>query len=127
MPEQPLSVVIKNNYSLDNSIVLKSMPDRNIHKKISELIVGNTCEETHAYIDGPVKEFGYGHREFYHDPVSAGLIGLFNNGYRGAISGILHIIIDRCFNTYLSKETLRLSLKVFEHEKGKIRKGIFKN
>ncbi len=120
MPKQPPSVVIKNNYSLDNSIVLKSMPDRNIHKKISEFIVGTPCEETHAYIDGPVKELGYGHRKLYHDPMSAGLIGVFKNGYRGAISGILHIITDRYFNTYLSKEALRFSLKVIEHEKSKI-------
>jgi hypothetical protein len=105
---------------LGNPIVLKSMPDRNTHKKISELIVGNPCEETHAYIDSPVKELGYGHRKLYHDPMSASLIGAFKNGYRGVISGILHIITDRYFNTYLSKETLRLSLKIIEHEKNKI-------
>jgi len=61
------------------------MPERYIHKKLSELVLDNSCEETHAAIDEPVKEMGRGHRKLYHDPFSAGIIGFFENGYKGAI------------------------------------------
>lgn len=124
--KQPLPVVAKNDYMAKADLTLRSMPDRNVHKKISELVLGDPCEDTHAYIDSPVKELGRGHRSLYHDPLSASLIGFIKNGYKGATSGILHIITDRYFNTYLSKEALRFSLKVIEYKGGENRRS-FKN
>lgn len=99
------------------------MPDRNIHKKISELIIGDACEKTHEVIDSAVKEMGRGHRVLYHDPISASLIGLYENGYKGLVSGIMHIVTDKYADNYLYKETLRFSLKLAEYMKKQIGKS----
>jgi len=98
------------------------MPDRYIHKKLSELILGDPCEKTHTAIDAPVKEMGRGHRELYHDPISAGLVGLFEDGCKGAISAAVHIITDKYANNYVSKEVLRFSLKMIEYAKNELEK-----
>ncbi len=97
-----------------------NMPDRYIHDKISKILLGNKCDETHSSIDGPVKDFGAGHRKYYHSIPSAALIGLLENGYRGAISGILHVITDEHFDNYIYKESLRFSLKMIDYAKNEI-------
>lgn len=99
------------------------MPERYTHKKLSELILGDPCEETHAAIDEPVKEMGRAHRKLYHDPVSAGLIGFFENGYKGAISAAMHIMTDKYVDDYIYKEALKFSLKILEHVKDEIEKA----
>lgn len=98
------------------------MPDKYIHKKLSELILGESCEKTHEAIDKPVKEMGRGHRKLYHDPISASLIGLFENGCKGAISAAMHIVTDKYANNYVSKEALRFSLKIIEYVKDELEK-----
>jgi hypothetical protein len=91
------------------------MPNRYTHEKISELLLGNPCSETHEAIDRPVKRLGPAHREFYHDPLSAYLIGFSKNGYKGGISGILHITADRYVNNQIKKDTVKYWLKLLEH------------
>ncbi len=98
------------------------MPDRYTHMKISELLLGDRCEKTHAAIDYPVKELGRGHRSLNHDPISAGLIGIFEDGYEGLVSSIAHLIADKYANNYLYKETLRFSLKMIEYAKTEMEK-----
>lgn len=91
------------------------MPDRSTHKKISEILLGNACEDTHAAIDEPVKRYGSGHRRFYHDPLSAFLIGISKDGYKGAISGLIHITTDRYVDSKIKKDTVNYSLKIIEY------------
>lgn len=75
------------------------MPSRDSHKKISRYVTGESCNLTHAIIDYPVRYLGRKHQVLFHDPLSALLIGLFADGYSGAISGLLHIGAD-----YINKE-----------------------
>jgi len=71
------------------------MPERIVHKKISKLLLGSSCERTHKAIDYPVKYLGKKHRILFHDPISAMVIGFLFDGYEGAASGLLHIVADR--------------------------------
>ena len=98
------------------------MPERYVHKKLSELLFGDSCEATHAAIDEPVKELGRGHRKLYHDPISAGLIGLVEDGYKGALSSTVHIITDNCTSNPIYKEALKLSLEILGRAKKEIEK-----
>jgi len=77
------------------------MPSRRTHKKISKIITGEYCDITHQIIDYPVKYLGRGHRNFLHDPISAGIIGLLAEGYKGLVSAESHIVVDRLV-TYFS-------------------------
>ncbi|MHA1744064.1 MAG: hypothetical protein ACTSV6_07420 [Candidatus Heimdallarchaeota archaeon] len=72
------------------------MPDRYIHNKTTELLVGNKCDKTHKIIDYPVKYFGRKHRFLFHDPISASIIGILTNGYKGVCAGLSHIVLDYC-------------------------------
>lgn len=96
------------------------MPERYIHKKISEFLLGDSCEATHAAIDEPVKKYGRGHRKLYHDPISASLIGLFEDGYKGVISAAVHIITDKCVDNQIYKDALKLSLGILGQIKDEV-------
>ncbi|HLC39358.1 MAG TPA: hypothetical protein VJJ76_00565 [archaeon] len=70
------------------------MPSREIHRLISKILTGYGCDRTHAAIDWPVKYLGNRHRIFFHDPLSAAVIGYLQDGERGAVSGVAHIVTD---------------------------------
>jgi hypothetical protein len=70
------------------------MPSRNTHKLISRYITGESCELTHVIMDYPVKYLRNRHRILFHDPVTALVIGILADGYKGGASGLLHIATD---------------------------------
>lgn len=71
-----------------------SMPNRNIHKKISKAIVDDSCEKVHYLIDFPYKFLGNKHRMLFHDPISAVIIGYIIGREKGVISALTHMITD---------------------------------
>jgi len=77
-----------------------SMPSRYIHKKISKILTGKSCESTHMLIDYPVKFLGKKHRVLFHDPLSVVAIGYLTNGLEGIYSGFLHVSVDRICSKY---------------------------
>jgi hypothetical protein len=50
---------------------------------------------TNRAIDYPVKFFGKSHRILFHDPLSAATIGYLLDGYDRAVSGVLHLVVDK--------------------------------
>ncbi|MEM5766425.1 MAG: hypothetical protein QW423_02220 [Candidatus Aenigmatarchaeota archaeon] len=76
------------------------MPSRYIHKKISKILTGKSCEKTNRTIDYPVKILGKKHRILFHDPISAFLIGLVCDGKEGAVSALIHIATDNYCSKY---------------------------
>ena len=90
------------------------MPERYLHEKITKILLNEKCSRTHKFIDYPVKYLGRRHRILFHDPLSAFLIGLVADGYKGAIAGILHILTDKYINTKFRKEALKLLIKFYE-------------
>jgi len=70
------------------------MPSREFHKAVSKYLTGESCENTHRIIDYPVRYLGKRHQILFHDTVSAIVIGSFSDGYKGAVSGLLHIGAD---------------------------------
>ena len=70
------------------------MPSREVHRLISKIITGYSCDRTHKALDYPVKYFGRKHRILFHDPVTATIIGYLFDGEKGAVSGLAHIATD---------------------------------
>jgi hypothetical protein len=79
------------------------MPSRDVHKFISKLITGYECNRTHAAIDYPVKYLRNEHRIFFHDPISAFIVGYVCNGPKGAVAGVAHIVTDYLVSEYKKK------------------------
>ena len=74
------------------------MPDGYIHRKISKILLGESCRKTNKAIDYPVKILGKNHRILFHDPLSALAIGFILDGYSGAFSALLHLAADEYFS-----------------------------
>jgi len=70
------------------------MPSREVHRLISRFLTGYDCDRTHAAIDWPYKYLGRKHRIFFHDPLSAMMIGYLRDGEKGVVSGLAHIVTD---------------------------------
>lgn len=70
------------------------MPNRNVHKKISKIVVDDSCERIHYLIDFPYRFLGKKHRILFHDPVSAVIIGYLAEGNKGVVSALTHIVAD---------------------------------
>ncbi|MEM5869681.1 MAG: hypothetical protein QXR09_00735 [Candidatus Aenigmatarchaeota archaeon] len=62
--------------------------------------MGKSCEKTNKVIDYPVKFLGRKHRILFHDPLSALIIGIAYDGVEGAVSGLLHIAVDKICSRY---------------------------
>ena len=71
------------------------MPSHELHRKIERLLLGSDFRDVHLALDMPAFLGVKGHRRFFHDPVSAALIGYALHGSRGALSALLHIALDR--------------------------------
>jgi hypothetical protein len=83
---------------------VKDLPDLQTHKKISELLIGNACEQTNRTIDYPVRFLGREHRILFHDPLSAALIGMMTGGRDGVYSALIHLAVDKyCGNQIMRK------------------------
>lgn len=79
------------------------LPDLQTHKNISKLLIGEECEITNKIIDYPVRFLGRNHRIFFHDPISAALIGILTGEENGMYSALLHLVIDKYSTNQLAK------------------------
>ena len=86
------------------------MPDRDTHRKISKLLLGDDCNATHAAIDYPYRFLGRKHRILLHDPLSAALVGYFMDGYKGVASALLHLAEDE----YLKPRYVKPLIKIVD-------------
>jgi len=82
------------------------MPDRDTHRKISKLLLGDDCNATHAAIDYPYRFLGRKHRILLHDPLSAALVGYFMDGYKGVASALLHLAEDKYLKPRYAKRLM---------------------
>lgn len=82
------------------------MPSRYIHKEISKILTEKGCDRTHKAIDYPVRFLRRKHRIFFHDPISASLIGFLSDGYEGVYAGLSHIALDYCCTKLPALKTL---------------------
>lgn len=57
------------------------------------MILGESGEDIHKFMDKPSQLFGKGHRNYLHDPFTVALIGLMK-GQQAAQHAILHILTD---------------------------------
>ncbi len=74
------------------------MPSRRVHEFFDRLVFGKTHPEVHRRLDGPSRLLGKKHRMFFHDPVSAAIVGYCIDGEEGALSALLHLLVDKTFN-----------------------------
>jgi len=74
------------------------MPDHRLHRKVERLILNTDLKDVHVALDMPAMLGVKGHRRFFHDPVSAALIGYALHGSGGALSALLHIALDQACN-----------------------------
>jgi hypothetical protein len=70
------------------------MPGREVHKKLSEALLDDDCDSTHAAIDYPFRFLGRRHRILFHDPISSAVLGYMADGYKGVVSAMMHLVED---------------------------------
>jgi len=87
------------------------MPNREIHRYTSKLLLGEPYDEVHSVLDGPVKQLGRRHRVLYHDPAEAALIGYKIAGVEGALAALLHVTVDRVCSKDKKLESLIKQLR----------------
>ena len=87
------------------------MPDREVHRYTSKLLLGESYDEVHSVLDGPVKQLGRRHRVLYHDPVEAALIGYKIAGLEGALAALVHVTVDRACSRDKKLESMIKKLK----------------
>ena len=68
------------------------MPSRRVHDYDAD--TNGYSREVNRMIDFPVKWMGPSHRDLFHTPEEAMLIGYFVDGWDGAIGGLRHIALD---------------------------------
>ena len=109
---------------------MPALPD---HEKISRILTGTPATEIHQTVDlpfllekhrkhlskdqvteiyralrQPTSKYTTGHRQAFHTPLEAILIGNILDGPRGAQNALLHLIADELFNTQETKQYLKL-------------------
>ena len=92
------------------------MPNRKEHEYFTKLLIGKRCTKTHKRMDFLAKYYGPKHRKFFHDPISACLIGLISDGYDGIIAAFSHLCLDCIYSRYKElKKQLKGLLKKFSN------------
>ena len=109
------------------------MPALADHEKISRILTGKPATNIHQTIDLPFllekyrkhlskdqvtdiyaalrqpdSQYTKGHRQAFHTPLEAYIIGHILDNETGAINALLHILADETFNTAESKQLLKL-------------------
>jgi len=85
------------------------MPNKETHKKICELFLGESFGDVDTIIDWPVRYMGKSHRELNHGLIEATLIGLIITGeVKGGAAGALHTITDQAVS-FLKQELKKSS------------------
>jgi hypothetical protein len=84
------------------------MPSRRVHTKLSEALLGDGCNATHAVIDYPYRFLGRRHRILFHDPLSAMLLGYLADGKKGVVSALMHLVEDKYIKPRHSDALLEL-------------------
>jgi|YelNatPaOPRAMG01_1025707.scaffolds.fasta_scaffold293064_2 hypothetical protein len=74
------------------------MPSHNLHRKVEQAILGETFSDVHRLLDLPGLMGVKRHRRFLHSPVEAFMVGYALHGEKGALSGLLHITLDKVCN-----------------------------
>jgi len=115
----PLTVVLNSYDALAD--ILFSMPSRELHKRVSRLLVNDSCDRTHKIIDYPVRYLGRKHRILFHGLFSAAFIGLLADGYKGVVSGLSHVVVDKYTYSASSKRALKHGLEILEFFKKRLK------
>jgi len=87
------------------------MPSREIHEIFDEMFIGKKMSKVHKIIDSPSVFLGKRHRIFFHDPLSAMIIGGLVGGRDGIVSAILHLMADNMGDRAVLLATLYKLLK----------------
>jgi hypothetical protein len=72
------------------------MPKHKLHRYIDKVIHGKSFPEVHTAIDLPYIVLGRKHREMFHTPEEAFMMGsIVSQDSRGGFAGLTHVWLDR--------------------------------
>lgn len=87
------------------------MPTHREHRKVARLLLGKDYPDIDMLLDLPAFMGVKKHRRFFHDPMSAFMIGYVRHGVKGGLAGLIHIMLD---NASKDKRTLKLMKALLE-------------
>lgn len=87
------------------------MPSHKLHRAVCRFVLGKEYPEVDRMLDLPYVILGKKHREYFHDPVSAWIVGSLVAGEEGGYAALLHILLD---NLCKDKKVERLLKEAFE-------------
>jgi len=87
------------------------MPSHKLHRKVSLSILGEAYPDVDRLLDLPGLMGVKRHRRFLHDPLSAFMVGYALHGHKGALSGLLHITLDKVCNDRKAKKLFEVAFR----------------
>jgi len=67
--------------------------------KIDKLFLRRSYPQVHKFLDLPHLWMGERHRQLFHEPCTAMMIGYLLGGPEGGISALLHVLLDKALST----------------------------
>jgi hypothetical protein len=87
------------------------MPSHRLHRAVEKAILGESFSDIHRTLDLVGVVGMRGHRRWLHDPFSAFMVGYALHGQKGAMSGLLHITLDKVCNDRKARRLVEASFK----------------
>ncbi len=70
------------------------MPTRKMHRNVSQLLLGESGDDIHKFMDAPVKRLGRNHRNERHDLQTVSFL-FATEGKKAAQHALGHILLDK--------------------------------
>lgn len=90
------------------------MPDRSVHNLIALALMKRSFNQVNRTLDMPYKVYGSAHRKYFHDPLSAYLIGYALAGNEGGKAALIHLLTDQAIK---SDSATAILLKILASKK----------
>lgn len=87
------------------------MPSHSLHRKVCLWVLGETFRDVDRVLDLPGIAGVRRHRRFFHKPFEAWAIGYALHGEKGALAGLLHVVLDAACNDKVVRKLMEAAFK----------------
>jgi len=103
----------------------ESVLERYVYKKTFELLLGESYDIVNKIIDYSVKSIVDNREKFLQAPILTGAMGILSEGYKDLIDEAIDFMKDNHGGMHVSKDALKLSLKMIDYLKKKLERELY--
>lgn len=105
--------------------MLENVLERYVYKKTFELLLGESYEVVSKIVDYSMKSIVDNREKFLQAPILTGAMGIVSEGYKDLIDGAVDFMKDNHGGMYVTKDALKLSLKMIDYLKKKLERELY--